>query len=90
MLPYDSSKIQSINDTYLALIPKCDNPKHISQFHLIALCNVTYKIIIKIIANRLKHFMNHLITYHQSSFIPSRHISNNITITQEVIHTMKN
>lgn len=46
--------IQQINNTLLVLIPKVNKPEFISQFRLIALCNVVYKIITKTIANRLK------------------------------------
>jgi len=39
-----------LNDTFIARIPKLDNPQHISQFRPIGLCNVIYKIITKAIA----------------------------------------
>lgn len=77
------------SDTFLALVPKCDNPEHISQFRPIPLCNVIYKIITKIIANRLKHFMKYLIGHNHSSFILGRQILDNIIIMQEVLHMIK-
>jgi hypothetical protein len=33
------------NETMVVLIPKVDNPEEVSQFRLISLCNVVYKII---------------------------------------------
>ena len=46
-----------VNDTLLTLIPKVLHPEHISQFRPISLCNVSYKIITKTMANRLKEIM---------------------------------
>ena len=48
-----------------------------------------YKTITKIIANRLKTFLPDLVGSHQTSFIPGRHITENIIIAQEVIHRLR-
>ena len=53
------------------------------------LCNVTYKMITKILASRLKECMPKLISQTQSSFVPGRQNSDNILVVQEVIHTMR-
>lgn len=50
---------------------------------------MVYKITTKIIANRLKQLMPLLIGPTQSSFVAGRHISDNIVIAQEVVHSMK-
>jgi hypothetical protein len=42
------------NDTTVVLILKVDNPESITQYCLISLCNVIYKIISKMLAQRLK------------------------------------
>jgi hypothetical protein len=44
------------NSSFLALIPKEKNASSFDRFHPISLCNVSYKIMAKIIANRLKPF----------------------------------
>ncbi|RDX78542.1 hypothetical protein CR513_41167, partial [Mucuna pruriens] len=54
---YEPNRNREINRTLLALIPKCNAPTYLHQFHLINLCNVIYKIITKIIVTRLKNFM---------------------------------
>lgn len=51
-----------INNTYIALIPKINNPKCISEYHPISLCNVFYKLIAKVLANRLKKVLPSIIS----------------------------
>ena len=43
-----------LNETYICLIPKVKSPQNITEFRPISLCNVVYKLIPKILANRLK------------------------------------
>ncbi|KAL6190712.1 hypothetical protein ACLB2K_037106 [Fragaria x ananassa] len=77
------------NCTYMALIPKVDNPEVASQFRHIALCNFGYKILTKIISNRLKLFMSDLITENQSAFVSGRQIQDNILVVHEYFHRLK-
>ena len=78
-----------INRTKIVLIPKIDRPVVWSHCRPINLCNVTYKIVTKIIANRLKHIMDKVISLMQASFVKGRYITNNIVIIQQLIHYMK-
>ncbi|CAL1356637.1 unnamed protein product [Linum trigynum] len=80
--------IRTHNETLLALIPKVDSPSSMSQFRPISLCNVGYKVVAKCIANKLKCLMPHLVKPNQSSFVPNRHITDNILILQETVHSM--
>lgn len=50
------------NATFITLIPKIDKPISFSDFHPLSLCNTTYKLISKIIGNRLKPFLSSYIT----------------------------
>ncbi|PKI45344.1 hypothetical protein CRG98_034262 [Punica granatum] len=79
----------AMNSTLIALIPKVQVPKTIHQFRLISFCNVSYKLTIKIVANRLQKYMPSLILPYQSSFIPGRHIQDNIIVAQELIHSKR-
>lgn len=54
------------------------------------LCSTIYKIIIKILVNKIKHILLVIISPCQSNFVPGRHITDNILIAQELIHTMHN
>lgn len=80
----------SINETHVRLIPKIQAPKLVSDYRPIALCNVVYKLISKIITIRLKPILNGLISENQSAFVPGRAISDNVLITHEILHYLKN
>lgn len=47
---------ESINTTFISLIPKIKSPKKVLDFRPVSLCNVVYKLIAKLVANRLKNF----------------------------------
>ena len=78
--------LKDFDTTNLLLIPKVASPETVSHFHPISLCNFIYKIILKTMANRLKLFMDKLISPHQSAFVPGRAIQDNIIIAHEVFH----
>lgn len=78
----DPSKIGSLNNTLLTLIPKKDDISYVNQLRPIALCNVSYKIITKVIAQRLRIILPYIVNNTQSSFIPGRSTSDNITVLQ--------
>lgn len=79
-----------MNRTNIVLIPKVDNPEFITQFCPIGLCNVFYKLISKIIVNRIRSLLDNIISPFQASFIPGRQTTDNVIICQEVIHTLRN
>ena len=66
---HSSSLLKSLNQTFLTLIPKVQFPDDVSQFRPISLCNVVYKIISKIMVDRLKPLIDKLITPYQNAFI---------------------
>jgi hypothetical protein len=77
------------NSTFLVLIPKDSNPSNFSRFHPISLCSSSYKILTKIIANRLKPLLPKLISENQGGFLKDKHITDNIVLVQEAIHSNK-
>lgn len=81
--------IDHIGDANIVMIPKKKNPATMMDLRPISLCNVTYKVISKILANRLKPMLNYLIYETLSAFIPGRFITDNIMVSYEVMHFMK-
>lgn len=87
---FQTGKIpQDVNTTLLVLIPKVEHPTSLKMFRPISLCTVAYKTVTKIIANRLQALLPDLIGPQQTSFVPGRHMIDNIVITQKVIHSMR-
>lgn len=76
--------------SHLALIPKDPNPLSFDRFRPISLCNVSYKIVTKILANRLKKLLPHVISENQGGFVPKRQITDNVILIQEAIHSSIN
>jgi hypothetical protein len=75
-----------INATRISLVPKIENPACMEDFRPISCCNVLYKCISKILVSRLKIILPDVISPSQSAFIPGRQISDNILLTQELLH----
>lgn len=69
-----------INNTFLALIQKINNPATPRDYRPISLCNVIYKIIAKSLANRLKQCLPSTILPNQSACLKGRHIATNVIL----------
>lgn len=78
-----------MNYTFISLIPKTDDPTSYNDFCPISLCNCLYKIISKIIANRIKPILSSHISTEQFAFLQNRHIQEAIGTTQEALHSIK-
>ena len=77
----------STNSTFLDLIPK--EVKHFTfdRFIPISLCNSSYKILSKLLANRLKPLLEKLISPLQGDFVKGHHILDNVIQVQEAMHS---
>ncbi|XP_060195177.1 uncharacterized protein LOC132624410 [Lycium barbarum] len=70
------------------MIPKVENPQFFSDLRPISLCNVTSKIISKLINTKLASILPNIISKNQSGFIKGRMISESILLAQEIINNM--
>ncbi|KAL9661564.1 hypothetical protein QQ045_026388 [Rhodiola kirilowii] len=75
----------SLSSTYVALVPKNKNPNSPKDYRPINCCNVVYKIIASVLANRLKSFLPDLIGPSQSAYVHCRSIVHNICLAQELL-----
>ncbi|XP_071900920.1 uncharacterized protein [Coffea arabica] len=87
---HTGNMLKVVNETLITLIPKVENPINLTQYRPISLCNTLYKIISKVLANKLKVVLNKCISETQSAFVPSRQIVDNVLIAHEVMHFLKN
>lgn len=78
-----------IGEGYICLIPKKDKPTKMSQFRPISLCNVRYKIIYKVLCQRLRKFFLDHISKIQSAFVIGRQITDNIMIAHEMFYALR-
>ena len=81
--------LTSLNSNFITLIPKKDKPSTFADFRPISLCNLIYKLIAKVVAQRLKPFLDKFISPQQFAFLKNHQISEPIVITQEVLHSVK-
>ncbi|KAL0298003.1 UNVERIFIED_CONTAM: hypothetical protein Sangu_3166400 [Sesamum angustifolium] len=77
---------RSFKATTIVLIPKVESPQTWSDFRPITLCNVTNKILSKLLYKKLSLSLPNLISPSQSGFVTGRLISDNILMAQEMIH----
>jgi len=66
--------VRGINTTFIALIPKVENPQKLNDFRLISLVGTMYKILAKVLANRLRLVVGKVISETQTTFVKDRHI----------------
>jgi len=77
-----SKMIRYYNTTFIALIPKEDNPITFKKFNPISLCSCIYKIISNVIARRLENILSKQIFGEEFSFLEGRQLQEAIGITQ--------
>lgn len=80
---------QSVNRTFLILIPNTKQPNCFNHFRHISLCNFVYKIVSKIITERVKGLMGKFISFHQGVFLEGMWIAENTVVAQEVVYKVR-
>ncbi|XP_030959107.1 uncharacterized protein LOC115981058 [Quercus lobata] len=74
------------HETHIVLIPKMKNPEYVTDYRPISLCNMTYKLASKAVANRLKLVLQDIICENQSAFVSERLITNNVLVAHELVN----
>lgn len=77
--------LKALNSTFIALIPKTSKASRVDHYRPISLCNITYKTISKILANRLKVHLDQFISPYQMAFVCGRNINDNSIISHEIM-----
>ena len=70
-----------LNSTFLTLIPKKDSPESLEDYRPISLCNITYKVVTKIIAQRFQKVLSKIISKEQFGFLEDQQIHEAIGVS---------
>lgn len=73
------------NSTALTLVPKVPSPSSIKDYRPIACCNVVYKVVTKILVNRMQDTLQHVVSHSQSAFIKGWSIVDNVLLMHELM-----
>jgi len=80
---------KGINNTFITLIPKKDCPQSLNDFRPISLVGSLYKVLAKLLANRLQNVIGSVFSYTQSAFVKGRQILDGILIVNEAKNLKK-
>lgn len=76
---------KGLNSTILSLIPKKEKAEEMKDYKPISCCNVLYKAISKLLANRLNGILPKIIALNQSAFISDRLLMENLLLATELV-----
>jgi len=80
--------LKALNTSFISLIRKQDISQTPNKYRPIALCNLVYNIISKVISNRLKPSLPVLVSREQFGYVEGTQILDNIIQAQEVVHSL--
>ena len=84
-----SSFLKSLNTTFLVLIPKKGGAEDLGDFRPISLLGGLYKLLAKVLANRLKKVIGKVVSSNQNAFVMGRKILDASLIANEVIDSWR-
>ncbi|PNX79615.1 ribonuclease H, partial [Trifolium pratense] len=82
--------LPGFNSNIITLLPKTSNATSIDQYRPIAMANFKFKVISKIIADRLANIMPFIISKEQMGFIHDRNIKDCLCIASEAVNLLHN
>ncbi|WZY73147.1 hypothetical protein YC2023_005387 [Brassica napus] len=77
--------LRDLNTTAITLIPKKPEACALTDYRPISCCNIVYKLISKIIANRLKPILTECVSPNQAAFLKGRSLGENVLLATELI-----
>ena len=77
--------VKSLNATFLVLVPKKGGAEDLKDFRPISLVGSFYKLLTKLLANRIKKVMGKVISESQNAFVEGRQILDTVLIANEVV-----
>ncbi|XP_013717736.1 uncharacterized protein LOC106421439 [Brassica napus] len=77
--------LKDMNTTAIALIPKKPQACSLGDYRPISCCNIVYKLISKIVANRLKPILSKCVSPNQAAFLKGRSLGENVILATEQI-----
>ncbi|XP_071719048.1 uncharacterized protein [Rutidosis leptorrhynchoides] len=77
------------NSSFITLVPKVSNPVNVKDYRPISLIGAPYKIVAKILANRLSHVIDRIVSQEQTTFIRERKILDGPLMLSEIIDYYK-
>ena len=76
---------KGLNSTFIALIPKVNSLQRLNDFGPISLVGSLYKILVKVLANRLRLVIGSVVSESQSAFVKMKQILYSILIANEAV-----
>lgn len=81
--------VRGSNSSFTVLIPKKENPQKVSNFRPISLMGCMYKVLSKVLANRLRKVIHCVILDCQSTFVKGRQILDGVLVANELVDDTK-
>jgi len=87
---YKEEKIpKGCNASFLTLIPKTENPQSLEEYRPISLVGCVYKILTKLLSNRIKKVIEKVINGTQSAFLSNRGLLDSVLVVNEVMDELR-
>ncbi|GKV30574.1 hypothetical protein SLEP1_g39375 [Rubroshorea leprosula] len=86
---HNGKLVKGINFSYITLVPKKKNPTSLKEFRPICTVRSIYKILAKVLTNRLKKVIGKIISTSQSAFIKGRQLVDCAFTLNEIVHDLK-
>ncbi|KAJ3701906.1 hypothetical protein LUZ61_005611 [Rhynchospora tenuis] len=72
---------------HVTLIPKTVEPLTSAEYRPISVGNILYRLVMKLVATRLRPFLKKVVSQEQNAFLKGRSIADNIILVKEILHS---